>query len=153
MVGTVLLPGAIGIAVLRYRLYDVDVVISRTILYGGLAVVVTATYVAVVCGLGTLLGQRAGLNPFLAILAIGVGAALLDPVRAARVEPVCARARAATRMAYFRPYPVARQKPLRISLRSGRPAAAYRFRSFPASSYRSLTAIARLPLRCDSFVR
>ena len=74
---------------------------------------------AVVGGLGTLLGLRAGLNPFLAILAIGVGAALLVPVRAAGVEPVCARARAATRMAYFRPYPVARQKPLRISLRSG----------------------------------
>ncbi len=79
--GTVLLPGAIGIASLRYRLHDADVVIGRNHPLWGLAVFVTATYVAVVGGLGTLLGQRAGLNPFLAILAIGVAAALLDPVR------------------------------------------------------------------------
>jgi len=78
----VLLPGAIGIAVLRYRLYDIDIVISRTILYGGLAVFVAGTYGIVVGGIGSLLGQRGGMNPLLTILAIAVAAVLLEPVRA-----------------------------------------------------------------------
>jgi signal transduction histidine kinase len=82
VVGTILLPGAIGIAVLRYRLYDIDVVISRTILYGGLAVFVAGTYGIVVGGIGSLLGQHGGMNPLLTILAIAVAAVLLEPVRA-----------------------------------------------------------------------
>lgn len=80
--GTVLLPAAIGMAMLRYRLYDIDVVISRTILYGGLAVFVTGTYGIVVGGIGSLLGQHAGSSPLLTILAIALAAALLEPVRA-----------------------------------------------------------------------
>jgi signal transduction histidine kinase len=81
LAGTVLLPIAIGIAMVRYRLYEIDVVINRTILYGGLAVFVTAGYGIVVAGLGSLLGQRAGLGPVLTILAIALVAALLEPVR------------------------------------------------------------------------
>jgi signal transduction histidine kinase len=81
LAGTVLLPIAIGIAMVRYRLYEIDVVINRTILYGGLAVFVTAGYGIVVAGLGSLVGQRAGLGPLLTILAIAVVAALLEPVR------------------------------------------------------------------------
>lgn len=80
--GAVLIPLAIGVAILRYRLYDIDVVISRTILYGGLALFVTATYGVVVGGIGSLLGQGAGANPLVFILAIGLAAALLEPVRA-----------------------------------------------------------------------
>ena len=79
--GAVLIPLAIGVAVLRYRLYDIDVVISRTILYGGLALFVTATYGVVVGGIGSLLGQGAGASPLLLILAVGLAAALLEPVR------------------------------------------------------------------------
>jgi len=81
LAGTVLLPIAIGIAMVRYRLYEIDVVINRTILYGGLAVFVTAGYGIVVAGLGSLVGQRAGLGPLLTILAIALVAALLEPVR------------------------------------------------------------------------
>lgn len=81
VVFAVLLPGAIGLAILRYRLYDIDVVISRTILYGGLAVFVAGTYGVVVGGIGTLLGQGAGASPLLSILAIALAAALLEPVR------------------------------------------------------------------------
>lgn len=81
LAGTVLLPIAIGVAMVRYRLYEIDVVINRTILYGGLAVFVTAGYGIVVAGVGSLLGQRAGLGPLLTILAIAVVAALLEPVR------------------------------------------------------------------------
>ena len=80
--GAVLIPLAIGVAILRYRLYDIDVVISRTILYGGLALFVTATYGVVIGGIGSLLGQGAGASPLLFILAIGLAAALLEPVRA-----------------------------------------------------------------------
>ena len=80
--GIVLLPIAVGIAMVRYRLYDIDVVINRTILYAGLAVFIATGYGVVVAGLGSLLGQRAGLGPLLTILAIAAVAALLEPVRA-----------------------------------------------------------------------
>ena len=52
-----LLPIAAAIAVLKYRLYDIDVVINKTMVYGALATFVTAVYVAVVVGLGTALGN------------------------------------------------------------------------------------------------
>ena len=79
--GMVLLPAAIGFAILRYRLYDIDVVISRTVLYGGLAAFVAAIYGIVVAGAGSLLGQRAGFSPVLTLLAIALAAAMLEPVR------------------------------------------------------------------------
>ena len=81
MAGLILLPGAIAVAMVRYRLYDIDLVINRTILYGGLALFVTGAYAVGVAGLGSLLGQRGGLNPFLTILTIAFVAALLLPAR------------------------------------------------------------------------
>ncbi|HLQ61103.1 MAG TPA: histidine kinase, partial [Candidatus Acidoferrales bacterium] len=80
--GMVLVPAAVGLAMLRYRLYDIDIVINRTILYGGLAVFVAASYGIVVGGLGSILGQRAGLDPLLTLLTIALVAVLLEPVRA-----------------------------------------------------------------------
>jgi signal transduction histidine kinase len=80
--GMVLVPGAVAVAILRYRLYDIDVVINRTILFGGLAAFVAATYGIVVAGVGSLFGQQAGLSPLLTLLAIALAAALLEPVRA-----------------------------------------------------------------------
>jgi signal transduction histidine kinase len=53
----ILIPIAIAIAVLRYRLYEIDVVISKAIVYGALALFVTAAYVGIVVGLGRLFGS------------------------------------------------------------------------------------------------
>jgi signal transduction histidine kinase len=70
---------AIGIAVLKYRLYDIDLVISKAVLYGSLAVFITAVYAALVAGVGTLAGGRG--RPLLAALAAAVVAVAFQPVR------------------------------------------------------------------------
>ena len=63
------LPVSIGIAVLKYRLYDIDVVISRALVYGALAAFITAVYVGIVVGIGTLVGSGGRPNLVLSILA------------------------------------------------------------------------------------
>src|SRR6202040_2935951 len=52
---------AIGIAILKYHLWAVDLVISRTLTYGFLVVLIAFMYVAVLAGVSTLVGQTAGL--------------------------------------------------------------------------------------------
>src|ERR1700682_358837 len=47
-----LLPIAIGIGVLRYRLYDIDLIINKALVYGGLAAIITAVYALVVINIG-----------------------------------------------------------------------------------------------------
>jgi signal transduction histidine kinase len=76
-----LVPIAIGIAIFRYHLYDIDVVINKTLVYGSLAVFITGVYVAIVVGLGSL-AQR-GTRPSLAlsIVATAVVAVAFQPVR------------------------------------------------------------------------
>jgi signal transduction histidine kinase len=55
------IPVATALAIFRYRLYDVDVVISKTIVFAGLGLFITAAYVAIVVGIGALLGgDRSG---------------------------------------------------------------------------------------------
>jgi len=70
---------AVAIAVLKYRLYDIDVVISKAVLYGSLAVFITAVYTALVVGVGTLAGNTR--SPLLAALAAAVVAVAFQPVR------------------------------------------------------------------------
>ena len=55
------LPLAIGAAVLRYRLYDLDRIISRTLSYGLLTVLLGGAYAGVVLGFGELLGRASSL--------------------------------------------------------------------------------------------
>jgi signal transduction histidine kinase len=70
---------AIGVAVLKYRLYEIDVVISKAVLYGSLAVFITAVYAGLVVGVGTLAGGRD--SPLLAALAAAVVAVAVQPAR------------------------------------------------------------------------
>jgi len=72
------LPPAIGAAILRYRLYDLDRIISRTLAYGLLTVLLGGGYALVVLGLGQLLGRDSSLVVAGATLAV---AAAFQPAR------------------------------------------------------------------------
>jgi signal transduction histidine kinase len=79
LLGLLLVPVAAGTAILRHRLYDIDIVINKTVVYGLLAAFITAVYVGLVVGIGTLVGSRG--NLFLSILATAIIAVGFQPVR------------------------------------------------------------------------
>jgi signal transduction histidine kinase len=70
---------AIAIAILKYRLYDIDVVINKTLVYGAMAAFITAVYVAIVVGIGRAIGSDR--NIALSILATALVAVAFQPVR------------------------------------------------------------------------
>jgi signal transduction histidine kinase len=74
-----LIPVSIGIAMLRHRLFDVDLVINRTLVYGTLTAIVVLLYVLVVGGLGALLQVRG--NLMISLLATGLVAVIFQPLR------------------------------------------------------------------------
>jgi hypothetical protein len=73
-----LLPLATGASILRYRLYDLDRIVSRTVAYGLLTVLLGLGYAAVVLGLGRLLPQGSSLAVAAATLVV---AAAFQPLR------------------------------------------------------------------------
>jgi signal transduction histidine kinase len=75
----VAIPVAIGIAVLRYRLYEIDRLISATLVYAVLTAVLGAAFVAVALGLGVALGGGSAVPTAAATLAVAVA---FRPVRA-----------------------------------------------------------------------
>jgi signal transduction histidine kinase len=70
---------AIAIAIFRYRLYDIDLILNRTLVYGALTVCVVALYALIVGALGVLI-QAQG-NLVITLLATGLVAMLFQPLR------------------------------------------------------------------------
>src|SRR3712207_1564083 len=73
------LPICTYIAILRYSLYDIDLLINRTLVYGALSACVVLIYVLAVGALGALFQTRSGLG--VSLLATGVVALLFQPLR------------------------------------------------------------------------
>ena len=73
------IPAAMAIAILRDRLYDIDIIISRTVAYVLLSAVFTIVYAGIVLGLGTFAGHRGG--PLLTIATAICIAVLFQPLR------------------------------------------------------------------------
>jgi signal transduction histidine kinase len=80
-VSIVAVPISITIAIVRHNLFDIDVVISKTVTYGILAVFITAVYALVVVGVGTLLGGGDEPSLALSIVAVAIVAVAFEPVR------------------------------------------------------------------------
>ena len=88
MVG--MLPVAIGIAVLRYRLYEIDRIISRTLTYGVLTAMLVGLYLAAVTALTSVTAPVTGESPLAVAAATLLAAAAFGPLRR-RVQAVVDR--------------------------------------------------------------
>jgi hypothetical protein len=84
------LPISVAIAMLKYRLYDVDLVINKSLVFGTLAAFITAVYVGIVVGIGTLVGSAGRSNLALSIVATAIVAVAFQPVRE-RVQRIANR--------------------------------------------------------------
>ena len=74
-------PVAVGIAMFKYRLYDIDIVINKTVVVAVLATFVTVVYLAIVVGIGTAIGTSGEPNLGLSIAATAVIALAFQPLR------------------------------------------------------------------------
>ena len=73
------IPAAMAIAILRHRLFDIDVIISRAVVYGLLSAAFTGVYLGIVLGIGTFVGHQGG--PVLTIASAVTIALLFQPLR------------------------------------------------------------------------
>jgi hypothetical protein len=77
-----LVPISVGVAILRYRLYEIDRIINRTLVYGLLTALLAAVYAAVVLVLGQLFGGLSAQPPTWAVAGATLAvAALFQPAR------------------------------------------------------------------------
>ena len=79
VLAVLLLPTGIAVAVLKYRLYEIDLVINRALVYAVMTVGVVAGYVAIVGLVGATLSARADL--FVSLVVTGVVAVCFQPMR------------------------------------------------------------------------
>ena len=81
----VAIAGATGISILRYRLFDIDVLINRTLVYGSLTAILVAVYFVGVVGaqalINALTGQHEQQSPVLIVITTLLVAALFQPLR------------------------------------------------------------------------
>ncbi|WP_210157034.1 ATP-binding protein [Microbispora oryzae] len=94
------LPAAICVAILRYRLYDIDIIINRTLVYGLLTVLLAATYLGTAFVLGALIGQRG--SPWVTAGATLAAATAFRPLRSRIQRAVDRRFRPARYEAFAR---------------------------------------------------
>jgi hypothetical protein len=81
-VGSVGMPLAVAVAIFRYRLYDIDRLINRTLVYGALTVLLGGVYAGIVLALGQLLGGLGATTPSWAVAGATLAvAALFQPAR------------------------------------------------------------------------
>ena len=76
-----LIPVALLVGILRYRLWDIDVLVNRALVYGALAGFIGIVYVAVVVTLGAALGTGDGPGAVASIAATALVAVAIEPVR------------------------------------------------------------------------
>jgi signal transduction histidine kinase len=74
-----LFPFSMGVAILRHNLWDIDIIVNRTIVYGSLTALIVAIYIAIVAGLGALFESQT--NLLTGLVAAGVVALLFHPLR------------------------------------------------------------------------
>lgn len=79
LLGTLAVPLSLGASILRYRLFDIDIIINRTLVYGALTAIVVAIYVLIVGVVGTILHAQG--NLLITLLATGLIAVLFQPLR------------------------------------------------------------------------
>ena len=72
---------ATAVAIFKYHLYDIDVIINRTLVYGALAALIAALYIGIAVGVGALIGGGGRPNLGLSILATAVVALGFQPAR------------------------------------------------------------------------
>lgn len=78
------LPLSVGFAILRYRLWDIDVIINRTLVYGSLSTLLALIYFGCVFGLQSLfhaITPQAASSPLIIVVSTLAMAALFQPLR------------------------------------------------------------------------